>query len=238
LLIPNNVFFRVAGSSDAFPINPPLWSLFDEWIANIAYAAALYRLKTWHASALVGICWAVLFFFAWNSPVGWGATEISTGGIHAIAGFTAGVVIWRLFATGRLEFLPSVRPELVYVFWFVVASVPLTRPLPVFEFVAGTLGAVTAVALLARSDRPVSDVFAWLGAVSYPLYTSHIAVIRLAQAWAPSSQSAFLILPMVVAALILATAVHCSVTLVNSTQWRAVLTWVRSGRAPKRAFSG
>ena len=230
LLIPNISFSQrpMVTSPEAFPANPPLWSLFDEWIANLLYSAALHRLKTRHAVALCTICWLCLLLHAWNFQLGWDAGnhvgQLIIGAIRAISEFMAGVVVSRLLAAGDLDRLPSLRPELIYLFWILVASVPMARALPLFECLAATLGAAFSVALLARSDRPVPGFFIWLGAISYPLYASHIAVVMLAKAGLKHGEphDAFLAVPMVAASVALALAVD-----------RAIKFFVHAGSMPQ-----
>ena len=239
LLIPSFVIpRRILASPHAFPVNPPLWSLFDEWVANVVYALALHRLKTRYAAGLVGLGWAYLLWHAWSFPLGWDASDIYLGAIRATSEFTAGVIVSRLYVTGQLQRLPSWRPEIVYGFWVLVTSVPMVTPLPVFEFLAATGCAAVGVALLARSEHPAPDFFVWLGILSYPLYASHWAVVRAAQALGAGSHSPLLAIPMLAAALALAMLVHHAVNAVNRVHWYAtVLAWIRPVRAPARTAS-
>jgi len=239
LLIPSFVVPRqILASPHAFPINPPLWSLFDEWIANIAYAVALHRVKTRHAAGLVALGWAFLLWHAWNYAFGWDASDIYMGAIRATSEFMAGVIVSRLYVTGRLQHLPSLRPEFVYGSWLLVTCVPMATALPVFEFLAATIGAATGVALLARSEQPVPDFFVWLGILSYPLYASHWAVVRAAQALGAGSHSMFLAIPMLAAALALALVVHHAVIVANRPHWYARASGLaRSVRAPASTAS-
>ena len=239
LLIPSFVVPRqVLASPHAFPINPPLWSLLDEWVANIAYAIALHRVRTRHAAGLVALGWAFLLWHAWNYAFGWDASDIYMGAIRATSEFMAGVIVSRLYVTGRLQRLPSLRPEIVYGAWVLVTCVPMATALPVFEFLAATIGAATGVALLARSEQPVPDFFVWLGILSYPLYASHWAVVRAAQALGAGSHSAFLAMPMLAAALALAMLVHCAVGAVNRVYWyERASGLVRSVRPPATTAS-
>jgi peptidoglycan/LPS O-acetylase OafA/YrhL len=239
LLIPSFVVpSRILASPHAFPINPPLWSLFDEWIANLVYGVALYRVKTRYAAGLVMMGWAYLLWHAWSSRLGWDASDIYNGAIRATSEFTAGVIVSRLYAAGRLQCLPSWRPEIVYGFWVLVTSIPMVKPLPIFEFLAATGCAAAGVALLARSEHPVPGFFVWLGVLSYPLYASHWAVIRAAQELGARSHNAFLAVPMLGAALALAILVHYAVMLANRSRWYAtVLVWARPVRASARNAS-
>jgi peptidoglycan/LPS O-acetylase OafA/YrhL len=99
--------------------------------------------------------------------------------------------------------------------------------LPVFEFLVATLGAMLSIALLARSDSTVPEFYVWLGVLSYPLYASHMAVVRVAQAWDIRSHNALWVVPMVIAALMLATLVKRAVVLVGQFKRLPLLHWDR-----------
>jgi peptidoglycan/LPS O-acetylase OafA/YrhL len=58
--------------------------------------------------------------------------------------------------------------------------VPAAGPTPLFDFLAVVAGGPLLVALLVRSPEAAPRGFLWLGAISYPLYASHRALISVA----------------------------------------------------------
>lgn len=178
LLLPN-LGFPGQGS---FPVNSVLWSLSCEWIVNITYARFLFRCRMEWLLAIVATLWVLLADFAIHSPTGllFGSTPSNfwLGIVRGFAGFFAGVIIFRLGRGGHLQNLPSVRPELIYALFFLATTIPAHGPTPVFDLSVWLL-LLPAVALLVRSDRPVPRFYVWLGTISYPLYVSQLAAIRL-----------------------------------------------------------
>jgi peptidoglycan/LPS O-acetylase OafA/YrhL len=178
LLLPN-LFFSGQGS---FPVNSVLWSLSCEWIVNIAYARLLFRFRMEWLLIIVAALWTLLAFFSIHSPTGllFGPTPSNfwLGLVRGFAGFIAGVVIFRLGRGGYLQKLPSIQPELIYALFFLATTIPTLGPTPIFDLTVWLL-LLPAVALLVRSDRPVPKFYVWLGAISYPLYVSQLAAIRL-----------------------------------------------------------
>ncbi|MBO9205452.1 MULTISPECIES: acyltransferase family protein [Niastella] len=81
-----------------FHLNPPTWSLFWEYIANIFYALILVRLPKkilWVVTVLAAIA---LVYESWQSKqlsVGWGGDNIKGGAIRVAFSFLAGMVIYR-----------------------------------------------------------------------------------------------------------------------------------------------
>lgn len=213
-LIPN-LLWPIDGisnySNQLLPINPPLWSLLDEWILNIAYGAILHAVRTSLLVAISAGLAVALFYNALHSPFSWNAgtteTDMMAGIARAGLGFIAGVVVWRLQAKGRLAHLPAIKPELVYAAWFFVCAVPKPRAYPIFEGMAAAMIAPMAIALLVRGERPIPRLFLALGALSYPLYASHFTIVNLASIWLDREverHNALLALPMLISAILLA----------------------------------
>ena len=111
-----NAFFIPApeggANPAAFPINLSLWSLWDEWVINIVYAAAMFgmRMRTIAAAGVIAAVFAILFawqFGGWN----YGDRLVALGPslFRALGGFGTGVLIYRAYERGWLEKLPRVR---------------------------------------------------------------------------------------------------------------------------------
>lgn len=105
-----------------------------------------------------------------------------------------------------LQKLPSIQPELIYALFFLATAMPTYGPTPIFDLTVWLL-LLPAVALLVRSDRPIPRFYVWLGAISYPLYVSQLAAIRLISPFiAPlgGRHSVLLAIPMLCGAFALA----------------------------------
>jgi peptidoglycan/LPS O-acetylase OafA/YrhL len=209
-----NAFFIPASeggaSPTAFPINQSLWSLWDEWVINIVYAAAMFgmRIRAIATAGVISASFAILFawqFGGWN--YGDRLFALAPSLFRALAGFAAGVLIYRAYEIGWLEKLPRAKAWSVYAAWLLICANPWTDRSLTYEIVAALVLAPSAVALLVRAERPVGACFRWLGAISYPLYASHLAVlmiIGIAGRHAGLEPNALFAFPAVVFALMLA----------------------------------
>jgi peptidoglycan/LPS O-acetylase OafA/YrhL len=178
LLIPS--FGSVGGFS--FPVNSVLWSLSCEWIVNIAYGLLLFRSRARWLLLAILVSWSVALTYGMSSRVGlhFGTLpgDFWLGVVRAFAGFLCGTLIFRLHRNGKLRHFPSVRPELVFSLFFLACAIPTKGPTPIFDFTMWLLLPL-AVILLVKSDEPVPRFYLWLGVISYPLYVSQLASIRL-----------------------------------------------------------
>ena len=81
-----------------FHLNPPTWSLFWEYVANLAYALVLVRLRLWQLAVLLLLAAGALCYEAQlsgNIGVGWSGTNISGGAIRVAYSFLIGLGIYR-----------------------------------------------------------------------------------------------------------------------------------------------
>jgi peptidoglycan/LPS O-acetylase OafA/YrhL len=119
-------------------------------------------------------------------------------------------MIFRANKAGLLRRLPQIQPETIYACWLLICAVPLVHPMPIFEAVAALVLAPLAIVLLIGNQRGLRKPYLALGALSYPLYASHFAIVNIALIWVVpgGDRPSFLYLfPMVLAALALAWAV-------------------------------
>jgi len=160
------------------PLNPPSWSLFAEYIANIVYGLVCRRLSTpvlgvlIGASGLIEACLIVLH----GTVQGGNYFEAWPLGVMRVAfPFFAGVGLYRLWRTGRFERLKA--PFLTLALALVVV------------FAAPKTGLLDAVAvflifplLIAAGTHDISQgslriVAIWAGKLSYPLYIVHYPLV-------------------------------------------------------------
>jgi peptidoglycan/LPS O-acetylase OafA/YrhL len=166
----------------AYPANPVAWTLAWELVVNFLYARWLRRAGTPALAVLIAVLLALATAEAFVSSRGWSfgmtGADIWLGGLRAAPEFLMGVVLYRLHCAGAFLRLPQVTPLLPLTAWLTIASMPQGLS-PLFDLGVVLLAAPLLVVVLARAEAP--GWFAPLGAVSYPLYATHLALIGLAQ---------------------------------------------------------
>lgn len=164
-----------------FHLNPPTWSLFWEYVANIFYAYVFVRLRKPALWVLTVIAAILLCYEAHRSTylgVGWGGDNFWGGGIRVFYSFLAGMLIYRSnwIIRSRLGFLSlSILLLLAFLTPFNAALNWLIDPLIVllyFPFLI-MLGAGAQL----RSVFKKACVFS--GEISYPLYMIHYPFLWL-----------------------------------------------------------
>lgn len=177
LLMP---FPLVPGSKGLFGLNAPFWSLFWEYIANIFYAAFLWRINLrWHAFLLMisGIMICVVCYHYANLTGGWNIHTFWVGATRVSYSFLSGLLIYRrnwiiknnlgFAGISVLLFAAFIVP---YTHWDV-----LVEPLIVL-FYFPFLVALGAGASLRPNAR---NICIFLGAISYPLYAIHAPLVSI-----------------------------------------------------------
>lgn len=169
----------------AYPANPVAWSLLGEVVANFLYARFLAaRGGRLHAGIIVA-CWAACALYGYAQPHGWvygaRASDVFMTPLRAIPSFLAGVLIYRAWRAGYLDRLPALPPLALLLVWIVIAEVPTHGPTPTFDMIVATLLSPLLIVLLVRAKDTAPRPLLFLGAISYPLYASHLALINLAR---------------------------------------------------------
>ena len=193
-----------ANLASEFVINPPLWSLLGEWIVNGLYGLFLNK---WSSRLLLVPIVFAATHLVYRVLISHGPVVGQLGGDRAIIGFTLGVLIYRAYQARRLQGLPKLRPVLVYGMWFVATCMPLIGKYPLLDALPGVALSGSLIILLVRNERPMGKTWAYLGAISYPLYASHFAIINLLGWLWPRAEPrpALLIVPLVITQIGLAT---------------------------------
>jgi peptidoglycan/LPS O-acetylase OafA/YrhL len=174
---------RLGPQTFAYPINSIAWTLAWEIIVNIIYAQWLRRLTTRVLLAVIGLFFLAAIAESLVNPRGWsfGMTgmDVGLGGLRTVPEFLLGVVLFRAFAAGKLARLPVVTPLLPVVAWLAIAAIPDGPPW--LDALLVIVACPLLVALLVRSPLRAPAWFAPLGALSYPLYACHLAILSLAK---------------------------------------------------------
>jgi peptidoglycan/LPS O-acetylase OafA/YrhL len=168
----------------AYPINSVAWTLLWELIVNAAYAAGLRRLRgRWLAAVSLPLLLGALAFAAANTrhwSFGMTGLDLWMGGLRALPEFLIGVLLQRAWRAGYFHRLPAITPLWPLAAWLAIAAMPQNLSI-LFDLGVAMLVCPLLIALLVRSDDIAPVWFAPLGAISYPLYASHLAWIDLAR---------------------------------------------------------
>jgi len=188
LMIPSVKSMDVRGWGESYPLNGPQWSLFFEYIANIAYALFIRRFSLRVLGVLSALFAALLAWIILTSKTGtvgcgWLFTgeHVSKGMVRMLFPFLAGLFLFRFGKTIRMKHamllaslallitfpMPRVGPD----------SMPWVNGL--YEcFVIILL--MPVVVLVGAGNQPMTrlgeKVCDFLGELSYPLYLVHYPI--------------------------------------------------------------
>jgi peptidoglycan/LPS O-acetylase OafA/YrhL len=168
-----------------YPVNSVAWSLALELLVNLAYALVWKPLRNPRvlgavlAVSAAGLIAATVWFGKLDIGFTW---RDAWGGLPRVAfSFSAGLAVYRLYrANPWRSRLPAWAPLLVLPPLFYVRVDEIVWPLACVLVLFPTI--VTAAAS-SESKATSGKVFAWLGAVSYPLYALHKPAGELVTLW-------------------------------------------------------
>lgn len=163
-----------------FAFNPPSWSLFWEYIANIVYAFVLCRLNKRVLILLTMIAAAGIIFVshrAGNLLGGWSKDNWLDGGARVAYSFLAGLLIFRckLIARNKLGFIGLA----------ILLSAAFLMPVTKYNWLTETLVVLLYFPLIvslgagAVTSERINPICKFSGDISYPLYMTHYAGISL-----------------------------------------------------------
>ncbi len=158
-----------------FHLNPPTWSLFWEYIANIFYALVLFKLRNKILWVLTVIAAAALCYEAHKSGylgVGWGGGNFIGGGIRVFYSFLIGMLVYRSnwIIKSHLGFIAiGILLVIVFLVPFTYRFNQIIDPLIVLFY----FPFLTALGAGARLTAPLTKLCKFSGAISYPLYMIH-----------------------------------------------------------------
>ncbi|MFC0320891.1 MULTISPECIES: acyltransferase family protein [Olivibacter] len=162
-----------------FHLNPPTWSLFWEYIANISYALFLYKFRNKILWCLTGIAALALCYEAYRSNylgVGWGADNIRGGGIRISYSFLVGMLVYRSnwVIKNRLGFI--LLGSLLAITFFIPFSEKINWVLDPF-IVIFYFPFLIVLGVGVNVPSSSNNICKFLGDISYPLYMIHYPFI-------------------------------------------------------------
>ena len=195
-LIPVSRGLDIRGWNEMHPLNGPAWSLFFEYIANIAYALVIRHFSKIVLGAAVLIAAGVTIQYALTNPHGdiiggWSildATQVRIGFTRLAFPFLAGLLLARI---GKLHYTKHafLTASILLVVLFSVPRLGGRENLwlnglyecfclmLMFPFIVW-LGAGGKV-----QGKKASKLCKFLGDISYPLYITHYPFIYVYSAW-------------------------------------------------------
>eukprot|EP01037_Dinobryon_pediforme_P009347 gene9347-9428_t len=175
------------GRTELYPFNGVMWSLLFELLANLLHAAFLPFLRL---RVLVVILLAGIVLLAANMlhvgletlQGGWSMDSLWQGVLRTMVSYTFGVVLFRLSLRWPAPRLP-VRDGMAATVLVLVVLAILAMPVGQAAFgAAGVVVVFPAVVYLASALRlgPTGRIVAvFAGGISYPLYATHLPIVRL-----------------------------------------------------------
>ena len=157
---------HVGGDGMAFPLNGNLWSLFAEIWVNVIFALFIVRLGKRGLLAIILLGWTFFclqVFVAGTVDIGPRASTAILAIPRAIPSFACGVWLYRLWAEGALQRLPSVHPIIVFGVWIAITLLPTDHFGIAFDLIQIIVTAPLLIALLAAWPGSTPAVAIWLG---------------------------------------------------------------------------
>jgi peptidoglycan/LPS O-acetylase OafA/YrhL len=189
-----------------YPANPPMWSLLGELLANVAFAAFLFRAPTRRlliATAICGVLLAVAAILVGTirqmGPEWW---LFLPGLARTGFSFGTGVLLFRAWRAG------GARRRTTHLAWLPLLALPALLILPgwdrpLFDLLA-VLAVMPAIVWLGASwELPARGLGGRLGDLSYPLYCINMPLLACLDPATGVVQKAVICAGLVAAALAL-----------------------------------
>jgi peptidoglycan/LPS O-acetylase OafA/YrhL len=189
-------FLSSKGAGPVFPSDGPLWSIFFELLASVAFIGLIRTkrrtlVKMWAASlgwlvVMAFIVGSVKGDYCFHVNLGWTAKTFVGGFPRVFYGFTCGMLLYQLRSMGspfpllkRIQNAPSLHPFILYAVLVGMLLFPYSIK-GLYSFIAIM---VLAPLLIIQGSTPkcenravvrISECCGWL---SYPIYCLHIPIL-------------------------------------------------------------
>lgn len=187
LLLPTP-FGGEASHHELFPGNGPLWTLFFELAANLAWAAWGPHLRTRTLLTVVAIAGLALVALSWKAGtanLGFDLATAPAGAARVCFGFPLGVVLFRLLGnsawTSRLR-SDRTGPAIVGILLLAILTMPQTTSSSIFAAwdIVSILFLLPILVVIGIAQGKSGHFGDFLGELSYPIYVLHFPVLLLA----------------------------------------------------------
>ena len=164
-------------TGNVYPLNGIQWTLFFELFINTVYALGAYKMGNKGLGVVIVASFAALVvsgFYYGTIGNGWGAQNFLGGFPRVFFGFFVGVALFRLVAAREIKVPPfiGIGAILVYLAVSIGASMFLKHTWKIDLLLCTFLfPGVVYTCALAKSGTIETLVMAFLGELSYPLYT-------------------------------------------------------------------
>ena len=165
--------------NNLFHLNPPTWSLFWEYIANILYAFILVRVRNkllWVLVIIAAVALIMEAHYYGNLGGGWGKDNIPGGGIRMAFSFLAGMLVYRTqwIIRTRLNFIIiSLMLLAAFMVPYNDAFNAIVHPAIVILY----FPFIVALGAGAQLSDQLTRICVFSGNISYPLYMVHYPFI-------------------------------------------------------------
>lgn len=203
LLIPSLKSMDVRGWGESYPLNGPMWSLFFEYIGNMAYALWLRKLSRFTLGILLAVLGILMTYMAVSGKTGsvaygWLFTQehVFKGILRMLFPFVAGLFLFRLGKT------LSLKHAMIFTSLLLITALLMPRVGPDAKpWVNGLYECFVIIILLpiivmigAGSKLATSfggKVCHFLGELSYPLYLAHYPILYVFYGWLSNTKPAW-----------------------------------------------
>ncbi len=158
-----------------FQLNPPTWSLFWEYVANIFYAVVLFKIRNkllWLLTIIAALLLCYTAYFYKNLSVGWSSDNYPAGFARVFYSFLAGMLVYRSRWIIRTS-LGFISVGLLLLLAFLVPYRDnlnhITEPLLVIFY----FPFLVALGAGAQLRTQLKKACKFMGELSYPLYMVH-----------------------------------------------------------------
>jgi peptidoglycan/LPS O-acetylase OafA/YrhL len=202
LLIPSLKSMDVRGWGESYPLNGPVWSLFFEYIANIAYMLWIRKLSLRTLGVLSVVLAGLLSYVIATNVIspgtvscGWifNGEHLSRGMVRMLFPFVTGLFLFRLGKTISLKHAMILTSLALFV------ALPMPKVGPVaMPWVNGIYESfviiilMPLIVLVGAGSQPVSrfgeKACNFLGELSYPLYLVHYPMHCVLFGWLSSNK--------------------------------------------------
>lgn len=177
------VFVPMFSGRFVYPVDPPAWSIFFELLANALHVLALRRLRTSSVAAIAAALLPVVVAITLLHHAMTGGPNPRLFGAavpRVVFSYCLGVVLARLWQAGKLN-------SRAIPFPLALLALPAYLALGNFVSMSGALFDLAFVTLVSPimllgglNASRLHSKLAWLGAISFPLYSVHQPIFDIA----------------------------------------------------------